>query len=145
MKLADAKAKLQELGFSSKNISVTKASSDAYEKGEVIAQNYNKGDTVTTDTMIALTVSDGPDTSNVVYKGTVTLDDFLSDDLESAVVKMYLNDNTDPFYSGTMTHDSFPFSYTLEGTEEGTGTITVYVDGIKQSGTYSVTFKPVES
>ena len=145
MSLSDAKAKLQELGFASKNISVTKASSDAYDKGEVIAQNYNKGDVVTTDTTIALTVSDGPDTSNVVYKGTVTIDDCLSDDIESAGVKLYLNDSTEPFYSGTLTHDSFPFSYTLEGKEAGTGTVTVYVDGIKQSGTYSVTFNAVEN
>lgn len=135
--LENAKKKLDNLGLKYK---ITKAASDAYDKGEVIAQDHAKGEKVTTDTVIGITVSNGPDTSNVTYKGTYTLEDIMDAEVDSARLTVYLNGSSSPLYDVSVTHDDFPFPINVESSTSGKATITIYLDGEKKS-TQSISLK----
>lgn len=135
--LENAKKKLDNLGLKYK---ITKAASDAYDKGEVIAQDHAKGEKVTTDTVIGITVCDGPSASDVTYKGTYMLEDIMDSEVDSAKLTVYLNGSSSPLYDVSVTHDDFPFPINVESSTSGKATITIYLDGVKKS-TQSITLK----
>ena len=137
MTLTKAKQKLESAGI---KYTVTKANSDAYDKGIVIAQDYAEGDKITSDTTVSLTVSDGPDASssaNTTYSGTGTVPDVLPEGVDSGRMTIYLNGNTNPIYDLDVSHDQFPFVVNVENCKTKTAQITVYIDGAKK-GTYSL-------
>lgn len=142
MSLQNAKAKLSSLGL---KYSVTKSYSDEYDEGEVMAQSYEKGAVLKSGTTVDITVSKGPDKSNVTYQGSTNIEDLLDDDVDSAVLKIVFSQGADSsvVYNGKVTHDSFPVPITVTGKSAGTGKLTVYVDGVKQSQTYSITINEV--
>lgn len=127
MTLEKAKKKLEGLGLV---VSVTKAYSDTYDAGEVCSQSYGKGTVLTSGTTVTLTVSQGPDTTNVTYKGSYTLSDILDENATSGVLTVYQSGDDNPIYEVTVTHDSFPYPIEVESSSS-TVTITIYLDNTK--------------
>ena len=95
---------------------------------------------MTTDTVIGITVCDGPSASDVTYKGTYMLEDIMDSEVDSAKLTVYLNGSSSPLYDVSVTHDDFPFPINVESSTSGKATITIYLDGVKKS-TQSITLK----
>ncbi len=129
MSMDEAEKKLDALGL---KWSYTKAYSDTYDKGEIIAQDREKGTKLTTGTVVGLTVSEGPDVSNVTYKGTYNLGDIMDAEAESARLQVFLDGSNNPIYDVDVTHSSFPFPINVES-KKNKATLIIYLDGTKVS------------
>ncbi|MCR4716294.1 MAG: Stk1 family PASTA domain-containing Ser/Thr kinase [Lachnospiraceae bacterium] len=108
--------------------SVTKATSDEYDKGEVIAQGYNVGDKLTTGTVVPLTVCSGPTTTQAkTYSGTFSLRDIMAEEATSAHLQVYQDGVSNPIYDQNVTHDDFPFTIYVTG-KKSSAKISIYLD-----------------
>jgi serine/threonine-protein kinase len=130
MTVQEAAQALEDIGL---KYSETKASSDTYEKGEVIAQDYAKGTKVKTGTVVGLTISSGPDVSNTTYSGSATLEDILDADVDSGRLQVYKSGESSPFIDVTVTHDNFPFPINVSNTSATSVKVSIYLDGAKKT------------
>jgi eukaryotic-like serine/threonine-protein kinase len=124
--------------------------SDDYAQGVVMAQSYTPDTEVAEGTTIDFTVSLGPKAEEVtyIYTAKVTMDSSpFADDMEDGEISIDIYyDNSDEYvtdaYKHTLSSADFPKTVTLQGTQEGTATVTFYLDG-EEFGEKSVTFKKV--
>lgn len=125
---------------------VTEAYSDKYEAGTIISQDPEKNTQVKAGTKVNVVISKGSASANVSYKGKVTIACPYADETESGTVKLVLSQSSHrkTIFEGTLSRSAFPFSVEFEGYVEGTGVVTVYVDG-SEIDSYSVDIKKVSN
>ncbi len=125
---------------------VTEAYSDKYEVGTIISQDPGKNTKVSAGTKINVVISKGSSAANASYEGKVTIACPYEDDVESGTVKLVLSQSghTKTIFDGTLSRSDFPFSLEFSGYVEGTGVVTVYVDG-NEIDSYSVDVEKVSN
>lgn len=123
---------------------VTEAYSDSYEAGTIISQDPVKNTQVKAGTKVNVVISKGSSAANVSYEGKVSIACPFEEGVESGTVKLVLSqsNHVKTIYEGTLSRGDFPFSLAFEGYVEGTGIVTVYVDG-NEIDSYSVDMKKV--
>lgn len=142
---ADARNEIEEEGLKVGTVSYSYSTTVA--KGKVISQNTGAGNSLDKGTAIGFNVSLGKE---VTYKyiGTCTIsyNPFEYED-ETGTIKLVLRQNgkSTTIYEEPHSMKDFPLNITnVEGFAEGTGEVTMYVDGVRAGDTYSMTFKKVE-
>lgn len=125
---------------------VTEAYSDSYEAGTIISQDPVKNTQVKAGTKVNVVISKGSSSVNVSYEGKVSIACPFEDGVESGTVKLVLSQSNHykTIYEGTLSRSNFPFSLAFDGYVEGTGIVTVYVDG-NEIDSYSVNIQKVSN
>ena len=139
-----AKTLLEDSGL--KLGKVTKAYSDSYEEGTIISQDPVKDTLVDEGTKVNVVISQGSASTNVTYKGKITIDCPFEEGVETAIVKMVLSQSskTKTIYEYTTSRVDFPLSVDFVGYVEGNGVVTVYVDG-NEYDSYNVYLEKVSN
>lgn len=141
---AEARNEIEEEGLDVGTVSYE--NSDRVEKGKVISQKTGAGNAVDKKTAISFTVSLGKQvTYKYVGNCTITYNPFEYED-ETGSIKLILRQNgkSKTIYEESHSMKDFPLSVPdVEGFAEGTGEVTMYVDGVRSGDTYSMTFKKV--
>lgn len=131
--------------------------SNTVSKGKVMGQGESVGNQVEEGTKVSFTISLGKEAANTPtpspepeyrYEGSVTISENpfeYEDDAPAEINIMLTQDGVQKVVlTETMSYNDFPKKITVEGSGEGTGTITVYKDGNLVSGmSYTITFKKV--
>ena len=149
-------AEIERLGLNKGTISYK--NSDTVTKGKVMAQTEAEGTQLEKGSRVGFTVSLGkavketptpaPKPTEYIYQGTVTISEnpFEYADEEPAQIDIVLTQDgvQTQVYSEVLSYDDFPKKITVQGSSEGTGTITVYKDkNIVSGASYTITFKKV--
>lgn len=151
----EALNELSRLGLSKGTISYKH--SNSVSKGRVMGQGESAGNQVEEGTKVSFTVSLGKETKTTPtpapeleyrYEGSVTISENpfeYEDDAPAEINIMLTQDGVQKVVlTETLSYNDFPKKITVEGSSEGTGTITVYKDGNLVSGiSYTITFKKV--
>ena len=124
--------------------SVTKEYHDTVPSGLVISQDYKKGDKVPEGTAINITISLGPKSTNVVYKGSITISSCPFEGDEGADIRLVLvqDGNKTTIFDDTLFPSDFPKTFTFEG-KKGSAEVYLYVNGVEQSQRWNTTLVAV--
>ncbi len=113
--------------------------------GDVISQGIDSGTSVDKGTKVPIVISLG-ERESYRYEGSVTIDSqpFEEDDASGSVKLVLEQDNwNSTIYSqSNISNDDFPLEVTFEGKREGSGTVTMYIDGEKYK-TYEVSLSAI--
>lgn len=145
--------KLSDAGLTADKNNVTYVYSSKIPEGSVVTQSKTAGSSVARGTSISYSVSRGPETSgatstpkeNVGYKytGSVTVSENpFTEDEDPATIKLVLSQDgkTTTVWKGTLGYDDFPKTFTITGSSENNGTVTVCKGDEVLGGSYSVEF-----
>lgn len=129
--------------------STTQDYSDTVAKGKVMQQGYASGTKVDSGTAVNIVVSKGVDSSSISYVSETTVDvgTCFEAGVTSGRVKIVLTQDkyTKAIYDQTVTTADFPIILNnIQGVAEGSGQISIYVDGILKT-TGSINFTPVKT
>lgn len=142
-----AKLALESVGLSLGKVEETYSETAA---GLVISQNYSEGTELKPGTTVDIVVSKGAEPEEVkTYKGIINIqkpDGFTEGEVKFVLSQQVGSETVTRTYdAGTLDETSFPYKLEMYGQSGvATGTVTVYVNEIALSQTYSVNFTAVD-
>ncbi len=141
-----AKLALESVGLALGKVEETYSETSA---GLVISQNYSEGTELKPGTTVDIVVSKGAEPEEVkTYKGIINIqkpDGFTEGEVKFVLTQQVGSETVTRTYdAGTLDETSFPYKLEMYG-QSGvtTGTVTVYVNEVALSQSYSVTFSAV--
>lgn len=129
---------------------ITFSYSERVQKDLVISQSVTVNTEVEKGTTVDFTISLGPEQVPVTYKyyGSVTINyNPFEYEGEEGVIKLVLSQNGKKkvVYESVEDSSGFPLVISeIEGFSEGSGTITMYLDGVLVGDTYAISFTKVQ-
>lgn len=143
-----AKLALEAVGLALGNVEETYSAT--VSEGLVISQSYSEGTEVKPGTCVNIVISKGAEPEEIkTYKGVINIqkpDGFVEGEVKFVLTQQLGSETISRTYdAGTLDETSFPYKLEMYGQSGvSTGTVTVYVNEIALSETYSVTFAAVE-
>lgn len=114
-------------------------------EGDVISQGIDSGTQVDKGSSVPITISLGEQES-YRYEGTVSIDEEPFEDGASGSVRLVLTQGSwqsTIYTKDGLTNDDFPLNVTFEGSTDGDGTVTMYVNG-EEYDSYDVTLTAID-
>lgn len=143
-----AKLALEAVGLALGSVEETYSAN--VSEGLVISQSYSEGTELKPGTYVNIVVSKGPEPEEIkTYKGVINIqkpDGFVEGEVKFVLAQQVGSETISRTYdAGTLDETSFPYKLEMYGQSGiSTGTVTVYVNEVALSETYTVNFEAVE-
>lgn len=143
-----AKLALEAVGLALGSVEETYSAN--VSEGLVISQSYSEGTELKPGTYVNIVVSKGPEPEEIkTYKGVINIqkpDGFVEGEVKFVLTQQVGSETISRTYdAGTLDETSFPYKLEMYGQSGiSTGTVTVYVNEVALSETYTVNFEAVE-
>lgn len=143
-----AKLALEAVGLALGSVEETYSAN--VSEGLVINQSYSEGTELKPGTYVNIVVSKGPEPEEIkTYKGVINIqkpDGFVEGEVKFVLTQQVGSETISRTYdAGTLDETSFPYKLEMYGQSGiSTGTVTVYVNEVALSETYTVNFEAVE-